>query len=276
MRLHVLCATSTVWLAALLISSPVQGAGLQQYSASVWVGKEAATTVNTNAPVMRWTTQVDSSGTFAYQVDVRSEPDGHLVWSTGEVWQGNWPSHAPAFPGLCVYEGPELSPGRAYSFNVREQQAADSSGHNASRSWDAGAGTFITSTELLSAKQELISELGKPNMTKIWNTSSTSIVSRVEPSGFLPTSVSGGYGGITSEFVRDGAGMIIGMLELGPEHWPTAQKAMRFMLHGLQCTQNAQIEPGQHSLLRRDNSPPLVITAAPIKLPSISERVRRC
>ena len=53
--------------------------------------------------------------------------------------------------------------------------------------------------------------------------------------------VSGSYGGITSEFVRDGAGMIIGMLELGPGHWDTARQAMRFMLHGLQCTQNAKV-----------------------------------
>ena len=41
------------------------------------------------------------------------------------------------------------------------------------------------------------------------STSSTSVWARVEPSGFLPTSVSGGYGGITSEFVRDGAGMSV-------------------------------------------------------------------
>jgi hypothetical protein len=236
MRLRMLC--TTVWLVSLSLTK-VSG----QYS--VWAGTEASTTVNTNAPVLRWSSQVDSGGTFAYQVDVTSEPENKVVWSSGEVWQGNWPSHAAAFPGLCVYEGPDLAPGHTYRFTVREQQAANSTGQNASRSWDAGTGTFATSANLPSAKQELIAELGKPNMTKLWNTSSTSIVARVEPSGFLPTSVSGGYGGITSEFVRDGAGMIIGMLELGPEHWSTARKAMRFMLHGLQCTQNAKIEPGQ-------------------------------
>ena len=34
------------------------------------------------------------------------------------------------------------------------------------------------------------------------------------------------------------------MLELGPTHWEVARRAMRFMLHGLQCTQNAKIESG--------------------------------
>ena len=77
----------------------------------------------------------------------------------------------------------------------------------------AGSGTFRTIPTLQSAQSELAAELQSPNMTILWNTSSRSIWARVEPSGFLPTSVSGGYGGITSEFVRDGAGMIIGMLE---------------------------------------------------------------
>ena len=131
-----------------------------------------------------------------------------------------------------------------YAFSVTEYQAADGTGRNVSASWRAGEGRFQAHGALASAKAELATLLGTANLTKLWNTSSTSVWARVEPSGFLPTSVSGGYGGITSEFVRDGAGMIIGMLELGPTHWPTARKAMRFMLKELQCTQNEKVEPG--------------------------------
>lgn len=143
---------------------------------------------------------------------------------------------------------------------ILRMHAQDGSGQNVSTSWSAGSGRFQAHRTLLpSAKDELIAELRSPNMTKLWNTSSTSIWSRVEPSGFLPTSVSGGYGGITSEFVRDGAGMIIGMLELGPEHWLTARRAMRFMLHGLQCTQNARLEPGCSIAKNMKRNPPEVL-----------------
>ena len=70
------------------------------------------------------------------------------------------------------------------------------------------------------------------------------------------------YGGITSEFVRDGAGMLIGMLELGPEHWPTARKAMRFMLHGLRCTQHATLQPGCHVAANMTRNPPEVMSGS--------------
>ena len=134
-----------------------------------------------------------------------------------------------------------------------------SPGHNVSRSWHAGSGSFQTAAGLPTPQEELIAELATPNMTTLWNTSRNSIWERVEPSGFLPTSVSGGYGGITSEFVRDGAGMIIGMLELGPVHWPRARSAMRFMLHGLRCTQNAKLEPGCHVAANMTRNPPEVL-----------------
>ena len=104
-------------------------------------------------------------------------------------------------------------------------QAADSQGANVSKSWHAGTGTFKASPTLGSVHDELIAEVTSTNATRLWNTSSSSVWQRVEPSGFLPTSVSGGYGGITSEYVRDGAGMIIGMLELGPAHWATASQS---------------------------------------------------
>jgi hypothetical protein len=225
---------------------------------SAWTGS-GVTVVSTNAPVLRWASMVQSRGTFSYSVDV-ADATGTAVWSSGEVWQGNWPIHSPAFPGLCVYEGPSLVPGATYSFAVTEQQAADGTGKNVSTRWAAGSGRFQAHSELPSAQAELIAQLHSANMTQLWNASSTSIWSRVEPSGFLPTSVSGGYGGITSEFVRDAAGMTIGMLELGPEHWPTARKAMRFMLHGLQCTQNEKVEAGCSIGEGMVRNPPEVLT----------------
>ena len=180
--------------------------------------------VATNAPVLRWNSSVDSGGTFAYQVDVFSaatttdgSPRMTPLWSSGRVWLGNWPSSSPSFPGLCVYDGVDLSPNTTYTFTVQEWQAADHTGKKVNTTWSAGHGNFMTSATLPPAKEELISELRAPNMTRLWDTSSTSVWSRVEPSGFLPTSVSGGYGGITSEFVRDGAGMVIAILELGPQ-----------------------------------------------------------
>lgn len=208
---------------------------------SAWAG--STTIVSTNAPVLRWASSVQSGGTFSYTVLV-ADAVGTEVWSSGEVWQGNWPAHAPKFPGLCVYEGPSLVAGATYSFSVTEQQVADETGKNVTTSWTAGGGKFQVHSDVPSAQAELVAQIHSANMTRLWNTSSTSIWSRVEPSGFLPTSVSNSFGGITSEFVRDSAGMIIGILELGPAHWPTARKAMRFMLHGLQCTQNDKVEAG--------------------------------
>jgi hypothetical protein len=229
-------ATAFLGLAALSVLVKCEGGSTR----SAWTN--AATTVSTNAPVLRWSTKVDSRGTFAYTIDVHNQSG--VVWTSGEVWQGNFPPSSPAFPGLCVYEGPELLTGGSYTFSVTEQQAADGMGHNISTSWPCGNGSFTASNSLPSAKTELIAELENANHTKLWNTSMKSIIGRVEPSGFLPTSVSNSYGGITSEFVRDGAGMIIGILELGPQAWPTARKAMRFMLQNLQCTQNVDLEPG--------------------------------
>lgn len=223
--------------------------------------------VNTNAPVLRWQTLIDSGGTFAYKVDVFAGSgvlmDDALVWSSGQVWQGNWPAHSPPFPGLCVYEGPGLVAGASYTFNVSEWQAADHNGLKVNKTWQAGTGSFTAAATLPSAKDELIQELQSPNMTKLWNTSSSSVWSRVEPSGFLPTSVSGGYGGITSEFVRDGAGMLIGMLELGQVRWDVVKSAIRFMLHGLQCTQNEKLVPGCSIALNMTRPPEVLIGNCP-------------
>ena len=245
-------------LAATSVASASAGAAAGRSAWASAAGGDAGAVVTTNAPVLRWVSKVQSGGTFAYTVTV-SGSDGAVVWTSGEVWQGNWPAHSPAFPGLCVYEGPPLVAGATYTFSIMERQAADATGKNVSTSWSAGTGSFQAHSALPSAKDELSAQLRGHNMTKLWNTSSTSIWSRVEPSGFLPTSVSGGYGGITSEFVRDGAGMIIGMLELGPARWSTARKAMRFMLHSLQCTQNAVVKPGCSIGKNMTRNPPEVL-----------------
>merc|ERR1719174_374703 len=71
--------------------------------------------VTTNAPVLRWNSSVDSGGTFAYQVDIASVTSDGIthtttpLWSSGQVWLGNWPASSPAFPGLCVYDGEALA-----------------------------------------------------------------------------------------------------------------------------------------------------------------------
>ena len=53
-------------------------------SRSAWVGASATAVVTTNAPVLRWSSQVESTGTFAYSVDV-TDATGAAVWSSGEV-----------------------------------------------------------------------------------------------------------------------------------------------------------------------------------------------
>ena len=92
---------------------------------------------------------------------------------------------------------------------------------------------FKTSPHLLSAKDEAVALMQSTNMSMLWNGSWHSVVDRVQPSGFLPTSVSGGYGGITHQFVRDASGQLIGMLQLGNWTRPTVQRALRFMLSAL-------------------------------------------
>lgn len=205
-------------VAAAAAAAPPPAAATRSFSA--WAAAAAAddaaaagvplpsVVVDTNAPVLRWTSRVDSGGTFAYRVVVTSaakEQPSSIVWDSGEVWQGNWPSWSPPFPGLAVFEGPGLTPGAEYRFSVTEFQAANHLGHNISSSWPAGAGAFRASSTLVDAKTELIAQLRSHNVSLIWSNVTASIVGRVQPSGHLPTSVSGGYGGIEWEFVRDGS-----------------------------------------------------------------------
>ena len=56
---------------------------------------------------------------------------------------------------------------------------------------------------------------GDTNFSTIVRNAAASVVGRAQASGFLPTSISGGYGGSTSMFVRDTAAMLLGLLEEG-------------------------------------------------------------
>eukprot|EP01052_Picozoa_sp_SAG31_P028211 SAG31_NODE_2703_length_5220_cov_6.258153_2_plen_740_part_00 len=219
-------------------------------SMSAWVSTcnahgsvQTAALVHTNAPVMRWQSRVDSAGTFGYRVDVTVAASQDTVWTSGNVWLGNWPPSSPSFPGLCVYSGPPLQRGATYNFSVVEWQSTNAAGVNVSKTWTVGTGSFTAAADLRSARTELMAELRNPNMTQLWRSSSQSLWSRVEPSGFLP--LSPGNGDRTaSMYVRDAAGMLVGILELGPTRWPVAQKAARFLLHSLRCTQRAVFGPG--------------------------------
>lgn len=64
---------------------------------------------------------------------------------------------------------------------------------------------------------EAVAQMTSANITKLWNGSLASVEDRIRPSGFMPTSVSGGYGGITEQFVRDSAGQLIGLLQTGKD-----------------------------------------------------------
>lgn len=67
-------------------------------------------------------------------------------------------------------------------------------------------GTFATTDTLQSVQMEAAQWMTSQNVSRLWNGSWHSVVDRTRDNGYLPTSVSGGYGGITQEFVRDASG----------------------------------------------------------------------
>jgi len=177
-----------------------------------------AACVTTNAPVLRWESQVDPSGVFAYRVDVTGPlPSNSSVASTGWIFATNEP-----FPGLHVLDGAgglaELAAASTYAYIVHEQQ------------WQAAPGkppvpvpapvvlvansTFCTTPGLPSAMDEARKATSATsNFSALWRNTLATVTERVQPSGFVPTSVSGGYGGSTNMFVRDTCAMLIGLLE---------------------------------------------------------------
>jgi hypothetical protein len=194
----------------------------------VVLDSEHATGVDTHAPVMRWASSIpqagDGAGVFSFLVNVTTttqvDDSEAYSWSTGEVYQqqlGTW-------IGLAVYEGEALQAGHDYSWTAQERWIAFSNGTRplASTGWKlVGSGSFTTSSSLISVEEELRKEMNSPNMSRLWNGSWHSVADRVTESGFVPTSVSGGYGGITNQFVRDASGQLIGLLQLGPKFYPT-------------------------------------------------------
>ena len=171
----------------------------------------ATTTVTTNAPVLRWGSSIQAgepglgeTAIVALRVNVSNG------WSTGEVRT----IVLPSWTGLAVYEGPGLTAGAEYTWTVEERIVAFSNGTTpTSEAFDvvAGRGTFTTATNLPSARAEAAAAMNSPNMSKLWNGSWHSVNDRITPSGFLPTSVSGGYGGITQMYVRDGEPLALRM-----------------------------------------------------------------
>ena len=204
---------------------------------SAWAG-DAAATVATNAPVLRWASRATPgaegwgpTAVIALRVNVSSSSAG-LLWSTGEVRT----NVLATWQGLAVYEGPGLTAGAAYTWTAEERAVAFSNATTPTSDAFAtvGSGGFTAAADLPSAKAEAAAMMRAPNMSKLWNGSWHSVNDRIQPSGFLPTSVSGGYGGITQMFVRDASGQLLGLLQCGKAQTETAGRALRFMLAQLQ------------------------------------------
>ena len=170
-------------------------------------GAVDAPCVATNAPVLTWSTRVDDSGVFCYRVVVSNGAD------TGFVCLANEP-----FPGLHVYDNTTflLAPGTTYNYVVEETQLEAAPGKppvpSPPPSWVSANGSFCTVPSLPAPLDEVrASFLG--NFSTIYSNGFASILSRVQPSGFLPTSVSGGYGGARNMFVRDTCAMLVALME---------------------------------------------------------------
>ena len=197
-------------------------------------------TVTTNAPVLRWNSVIvpnnpglGDTAIVALRVNVtESDAANTPQWSTGEVRT----NVLQTWMGLVVYEGPSLVAGAGYTWTAEERIVAFSNGTSpASQAFTvAGRGSFTTAKDLTSAREEAAAVMSAPNMSALWNGSWHSVNDRIQPSGFLPTSVSGGYGGITQMFVRDASGQIIGLVQCGAAQAKVAGRALRFMLTQLQ------------------------------------------
>lgn len=132
--------------------------------------------------------------------------------------------------GLYVLEGHSgLESGKTYTWTATERVVVYSNGTEAGAAPAIFRGSF-TANVSGSARDEAAAMMETRNVSQLWNGSWHSVADRVQPSGFLPTSVSGGYGGITQQFVRDASGQIIGLLQLGPRFVPVAKSAIVFML----------------------------------------------
>lgn len=120
-------------------------------------------------------------------------------------------------------------------------------GQLVNKSWFAGNGSFSTSPVLPSALQELREVLGSANVSELYRGTTASIVGRVAPSGWMPTSVATPtYAGM---FVRDSSAGVFAMLELGEIE--TARRVLDFMLScmvaaGLRRVPHVIMGPPEH------------------------------
>ena len=149
-----------------------------------------------------------------------------LKHALASAWQSGWLfAENEPFPGLYVLDGagaggPQLERGAAYNWTAHELQwqpfPPDAPGVFPTPEWLAGAGAFVVPADLPSPVAEAAAALaGDANFTAIVRNAAASVVGRAQASGFLPTSISGGYGGSTSMFVRDSVAMLLGLLEEG-------------------------------------------------------------
>ena len=182
--------------------------------------------VTTNAPVFRWNSTVDpatcggSQAVLSIRVNVSNKYDhDSFVWSSGDVRV----NVLSTWLGLYVYEGPSLQAGATYDWTVEERVivwgngSAPASDANANGNFNSvvASGVFAADLSIPTARAEAAIEMSSQNMTTLWNTSWHSVLQRAATSGFLPTSVSGGYGGPLIEFPRDAMGQLIGLVEVG-------------------------------------------------------------
>lgn len=211
-------AAGLLVLAVLLAAAAARGQRLVRAPSS---------TVATNAPVFLFTSTVNDSETFAVRLlvsagdDARPSPSpspGQPLWDSGWVFLENEP-----FPGLFVYEGPALTANSSYHWTAMEVQPPTTG-----QPRQAGSGVFHTSADLPTALDEARAAAAAANVTQLYEGTRDSIVGRVRPSGFSPTSVSGGYGGTANMFVRDSCAMLLAMLRLNET--AAAARVLRFML----------------------------------------------
>ena len=169
--------------------------------------------ITTNAPVLLWNTTIAFTGDaamIAYRCNVTSTTAA-APWSTHAVYV----NVLPTWRGFAAYEGPGLVPDTTYAWTAEERDIVHGDGSRGANKWRTVAvGGFATSSTLLPARLEAAAVMSHANVSAIWNTSWRSIFNRAAPSGFQPTSVSGGYGGVDVEFPRDAAGQLIGLTQL--------------------------------------------------------------
>lgn len=166
--------------------------------------------ITTNAPQLHWDTLVNPSGVFAYRVVVTSNASPE--WDSGWIYGENEP-----FPGVYVYDGPPLLRGETHNWTASElqwQPYPPLPGHYPTPAWVAGSGSFSVPSGLLSPEEEASQELNVAfNFSTLAANALASVTARVQPSGFVPTSISGGYGGSTNMFIRDTCAMLLALME---------------------------------------------------------------